>query len=511
MKKWMSVLLTLSLCLCLLSGCVTDPTTVPTNTTGAPQPPETTAPGLDYKNATVIVYTANIRGDVTMYSKIAALRDRYRSLGAAVYLVDAGNYLQGSAYANGDMGLTIYNLMDAVGYDVAGMGLYEFVYGDAAVGYPSHGDYKKFYTQAELYQGAALLDYQKNASWDRDPVYVTRPGKAPARFQVVCSNLLAGEENSGYYAFAPSAVLGESFKIGFVSSLAQEDARSLREENLLGYSFTDVAAPECDLLVALGGGEGDIVIPAPADGSMTAGVYIIDHASGNVTHENADLSVTHPQVDAILATLPAEAVLGVSDLTFDGSFAANCNGQTNLGKLVADALKWYAENNLQGNEYPVVGLFSGGNCRDFLYSGEILETDLRNALHVSTQGVGVVYMTGAQLLELLEAATQRPDCPAWAQISGLEYTVDTAKAYDFGGAYGLYYKANSINRVSITTEGFDLDATYAVVSDMLLLSGEDTYYICKDLQIASYGESGLDTCHIVAMYIQYALEGQLSD
>lgn len=508
MKKWIAALLALCLSLSLLSGCTNDPTTpagsTPAATTTAP------VPGVDYANSTVIVYTANVRGDVSVYSTITAVRDRYRSLGATVYLVDAGNYLQGSAYTAVDMGLTVCHLMDAAGYDVAGMGLYEFAYGDAAVGYTAHGDYTKFYTQAELFLGTEKLTYQQNASWERSPVLTSRAANSPIGFQMICSNLLAEEENSGYYAFASSAVLGTALKIGFVSSFDREEAQFLREGNLQGYQFTDAAAPQCDVLVALGGGDGDIVIPAPAEGQMTAGAYVINNTTGEITHETVDMSYRHPQMETILASLSTAEVIGISDRIFNGSAQASCNGQTDLGSLVADALKWYAETRLEGIEYPVVGLFSGGNCRDFLYSGAVTETDLQNALHVSPQGVGVVYMTGAQLLEMLEAATQQPDCPAWAQLSGLEYTVDTEKAYDFGAAYGIYYKANSVNRVRITTEGFDTEATYAVVSDMLLLSGEDTYYIMKDCQIAAFGESGMDTCGIVALYIQQALNGQLS-
>lgn len=511
MKKWISVLLTLSLCLSLLSGCVSEPTVAPTDHLPATtNPPVPTTPGVDYANSTVILYTANVRGDVSVYSTITAVRDRYRSMGATVYLVDAGNYLQGSAYTAYDMGLTIYHLMSASGYQVAGMGLYEFVNGDAASGYRDHGDYTLGYTQAELYRGTPKMTYQQNAVWEKTPVYATRPGTDAAQFQVVCSNLKMEEENSGYYAFEPSVVLGTELKVGFVSTFAQEDAKLLREENLQGYTFTDVVVPVCDVLVALGGGEGDIVISAPTDGEMTAGAYIINKKTGEIAFEAVDMSVKHPQMEAILAKLPTADILGVSNKIFNGSAASNGNAQTDLGALVADALKWYAENQMQGIEYPVVGLFSGGNCRDFLYSGVVTMADLCNALHVSTNGVGVVYMTGAQILEMLEAATQRPDCPAWAQISGLEYTVNVNKAYDFGAAYGLYYKANSVNRVSVTTEGFDVNATYAVISDMLILSGEDTYYICKELPIVAFGETEMDTCDILAMYIQQALDGKIS-
>ena len=176
---------------------------------------------------------------------------------------------------------------------------------------------------------------------------------------------------------------------------------------------------------------------------------------------------------------------------------------------MADALKWYGENKLEGVEYPVIGLFNGGNCTGFLYSGEITKLDIRNAIHCSQKGVGVVYMTGEEILEMLEAATQREHCPGWAQVSGIDYQVDITKAYDFGAAYGLYYKANSVNRVSVISEGFDPNATYAVVADQLLLEGEDTYYMLKDRPLAVQDGSGTDICQILALYIQEACKGQI--
>ena len=42
-------------------------------------------------------------------------------------------------------------------------------------------------------------------------------------------------------------------------------------------------------------------------------------------------------------------------------------------------------------------------------------------------GIGVIELTGAQLLETLEAASQRENCPGFAQVSGLTYALDTGK------------------------------------------------------------------------------------
>lgn len=512
MKRLLSGFMTLLIILSLCAGCGKPaPTTsvIPTVTTTATVPTGTVSPQIDYTNTTVILYTVNVRGDLAVYSQIATVRAHYEQLGATVYLVDAGNYLQGSVYTGTDMGLTAYYLMDAVGYDVAGMGVYDFAHGEATVGHADHGDLTYHYTQAELYRGTEAMTYQKNASWFAVPSYATRAAKTAATFQVVCSNLQIGENATGYYDFESSAVLGTQLQVGFVSYLQADAAQKLYDGFLGGYEICEVVAPECDILVSFGAGEGDIVIDIPADGALEVGAYVIDHTTKDICFETVELDKSNATVDAWIHALPVNPVVGVADMDLNGSRRENCNGQTALGTLVADALKWYAQTWMEGIEYPLIGLFNGGNCTGFLYNGQITQQDLRNAIHGSKDGVGVVYLTGAQILEMLEAATQREDCPGWAQVSGLQYHVDTQKAYDFGAAYGLYYRANSINRVSIATEGFDLEATYAVVADMLLLKGEDTYYILKDCEIVVKDGSGGDICQILELYIQEVLNGHI--
>ena len=91
-----------------------------------------------YEGKTVVIYTGNLNGDVDQYAKVAAAKADYAAKGADVLLVDAGNYLQGKAAANVDRGLSIYNLMDAAGYDAAAMGTREFFYADATTGMIYH-------------------------------------------------------------------------------------------------------------------------------------------------------------------------------------------------------------------------------------------------------------------------------------------------------------------------------------------------------------------------------------
>ncbi len=508
MKKLISLVLVLTMVLALFTACGNheQPETKPTNT------------AVDYANATVILYTGNVRGNVDIYPRIAAAKAAYEKKGAAVYLVDAGNYLQGTAEANTDRGLTVYNLMDAAGYDVAAMGKYEFVYGEATTGYIYHSNLHKYFTQAELYQGAEALTYQKNAPWAEEALMENREAKNPAAFKVICSNMTVSE--TGYYAFEASTVLGDTLKVGFVSAVPEDVTSFVQDGFLSGNRFQEVTAPACDVLVALNANvDADIHIDLQADGDMIVGAFVINNATKEVTAEEVDLTGSDAGV-AALVTAPA-AVVGTAAVTLNGADSVNWNGESNLGDLTTDALLWYAENKVEGlRKVPVVAIQNGGNCDNFIYTGEITETDLLRALPFSPMGVGIVYVTGAELLETLEAATQCENCPGWAQVAGLEYTVDTSAAYDAGEAYGDFFKAASMNRVTITSVGgaaFDPQATYAVIGDNFLMNGNDTYYTFGAIkeagenyvEVSTFG--GMKTRDIVAAYIREVLGGTVGD
>lgn len=513
MKKILSMLLVLVMVLGMFVGCGNNTTPTEPSSSGETTPNAE----INYANSTVILYTGNVRGNTEVYPQIAAAKAAYEEKGATVYLVDAGNYLQGTAAANSDRGLTIYNLMDAAGYDVAAMGMYEFVYGEATTGYIYHSNLTKYFTQAELYKGAEALEYQKNAPWAEEAVMDNRDAKAAATFAVVCSNLSIGAEATGYYAFEANTVLGDALKVGFVSNVPENVASYLQDNFLSGYTFGEATAPACDVVVALGGGSGDIVIEAPVDGELVVGAYVIDNTTKAVTEETVDMTGSDADVAALVAAVSPTTVVGTTTVTLNGADSVNWNGESNLGDLTADALLWYAENKVEGlQDVPVVAIQNGGNCDNFIYTGDITDVDLLRALPFSPMGVGIVYVTGAELLETLEAATQSENCPGWAQVAGLEYTVDTTAAYDAGEAYGDFFKAASIKRVTITSvngAAFDENATYAVIGDNFLMNGNDTYYTFGAIkeagenyvEVSTFG--GLKTRDIVALYIQEVLNG----
>lgn len=187
--------------------------------------------------------------------------------------------------------------------------------------------------------------------------------------------------------------------------------------------------------------------------------------------------------------------------------------ETNLGDLWTDALRWFA---VSGNIHAafdeddvangidhldvdadhVVALWNGGNLRADIAEGKFGAAELAEVLPFPNK-VAVVYMTGAQLLETLEAASQglpytaetADACASLMQVSGLTYTVDTAKAYDALEAYGdHWFTAGSVSRVRIDNvngQPFDAEATYAVVTSNANFNGMDSSYVLRAAAEAS--------------------------
>ena len=228
-------------------------------------------------------------------------------------------------------------------------------------------------------------------------------------------------------------------------------------------------------------------------------------------------------------------------VTLVGADNAARQGETNLGDLWADALRWFAvsgeinaafdEDDVKaGNDRiavdadHVVALWNGGNLRADIAEGTFGAEALAEVLPFPNK-VAVVYMTGAQLLETLEAASQglpytaetADACASLMQVSGLTYTVDTTKAYDALEAYGdHWFTAGSVSRVRIDDvngQPFDAEATYAVVTSNANFNGMDSSYVLKAAAEANE-QSAVTTAvvrDVVWSYIASELSNQVGE
>lgn len=227
--------------------------------------------------------------------------------------------------------------------------------------------------------------------------------------------------------------------------------------------------------------------------------------------------------------------------TLLGADHAARKGETNLGDFWADALRWFAVSG-KINEYfeeddvtaginaidvdadHIVALWNGGNLRADLKAGTFGAEQLAEVLPYPNK-VAVVYMSGEKLLEALEAASQAlpyseetaSACASLMQVSGLTYTVDTAKAFDRGEAYGEHwFKAASLSRVTIEDvngQPFDPYGLYAVITSNANFNGMDSSYAFK--QAVEDNERSAVTTAVVRdavwLYIAEELGNQIGE
>ena len=228
-----------------------------------------------------------------------------------------------------------------------------------------------------------------------------------------------------------------------------------------------------------------------------------------------------------------------TDYVLSGADDAARKAETNLGDLWTDALRWFAVSGAI-NEYweeddvtagnteiavdadHVVALWNGGNLRADVAEGRFGAEQLAEVLPYPNK-VAVVYMTGAQLLEALEAASQglpytgdtADACASFMQVSGLRYTVDTSAAFDRGEAWGdkgIWYKAASLGRVTVDEVNgrpFDLKAVYAVITSNANFNGMDSSYMFK--AAAEQNEKSTITTAVVRDVIWLYIMGEMNN
>ena len=234
-----------------------------------------------------------------------------------------------------------------------------------------------------------------------------------------------------------------------------------------------------------------------------------------------------------------ETLEAFASFVLSGADQAACKGETNLGDLWTDALRWFAVSG-KINEYfeeddvaagitgitvdadHIVALWNGGNLKADLAEGKFGAEQLAEILPYPNT-VAIAYMTGSQLLEQLEASSQglpyaedtASACNAFMQVSGMKYTVDTAKAYDKGEAYGdNWFKAASLGRVTIDEvngQPFDPEAFYAVItSNANVRMGMDASYVFKSIS-AQEDEKSVITTAVVRDVVWMYLSGELAN
>ena len=496
---------------------------------------EETAQDLD--GDIVILHTNDVHGAISGYAKVAALKDAYEARGAYVLLMDAGDFIQGDPTVSTSEGATAVELMNLAGYDVVSLGNHEFDYG--------YQNLKDLEADADFAIVDANVLYNGRVAFEDNLVFTAPDGtkigvfgldtpetatKAhPAKIQGV--TFLAGEDLYDCAQEQVDALTAEGCEYIICLGHLGIDDESMgnRSIDLLEHVdgidvFIDGHSHSTyeDVKTAAGGtGKvGDTLVTSTGTKLESIGVVTID-AEGVITTSTtpvADLTAEDADVAARAAAIQKEiddeygTVFAKTEVALNGEREpGNRTEETNLGDLITDALVWGAER--EGTEVDAA-VTNGGGIRASIAAGDITKKDINTVLPFGNT-LSIVQVTGAELLEALEASTYctPTSIGGFPQVSGIEFTVDTTKAYDQGELYpgSTYYGPKSIQRVTIETVGgepFDANATYTIATNDFMAAGGDTYYAFAAASV-NY-DLGIAMDEVVMDYITEELKGTVT-
>lgn len=525
MRKFLSVLLAMAMVLSLtVTGFAIEDTAAATD---AETKTEATMTGK-----TVILHTNDVHGAVDGYAYIAQLKADYEAKGAEVILVDAGDYSQGKTYVSVTKGADAVTMMNAAGYDVVTLGNHEFDYGYAQL--------KENMSKAKFKVVCAdVFNEDGTPIFDANYTYTTKSGVKVGFF---------GMETPETQTKAnPALIKGLTFATGDAFTKAAADqVAALKDADVviclahLGIDAESAPYRSTDLYAAVKGidfiidghshtvmtkGEKGEPIQSTGTAFANIGVIVIDNATKKIEsnslfeikEDTAKDATVAAAAKTIVDRVDAEydVVFAKSEVTLNGAKAPNGNrdSETNNGDLITDAMLWKVMQNKEGltvDDDHVVAITNGGGIRAAIEPGDVTKKDINTVLPFGNTVV-TIYITGEELLEVLEASTYSLPVGGFPQVAGINYTISTAVAYDANAETypaSTYYGPKSINRVTINSingKEFKADDTYAVVTNDFSAAGGDTYYAFK--AATAKFDTGIPLDEAVMEYVTTELKG----
>ncbi len=530
MRKFLSVLLAMAM---VLSLTVTGFAIEDTATTRAP---EVMTEEATMAGKTVILHTNDVHGAIEGYAYITALKADYEAKGAEVILVDAGDYSQGEVYVSDTKGLDAVEMMNVTGYDVVTLGNHEFDYGYAQL--------KENMTKADFKILCANV-YGEDGTpiFDANYTYTTKSGVKIGFFGM--------ETPEAQTKANPALIKGLKFDTD-LKAVAEKQLEALKDDDVvialshLGVDDSSKPYTSYDLYNAAKGidfiidghshsvmikGKNGEPIQSTRTKFANIGVNVIDDATKKNESNSLDEIKEDTAKDAAVAAAAQKiidridkeygAVFAKSKVELNGAKAPNGNrdGETNNGDLITDAMLWKVMQNKEGltvNEDHVVAITNGGGIRAAIKVGDVTKKDIKTVLPFGNT-IEVIYVTGTELLEALEASTfcVPESIGGFPQVSGISYTISTGAVYDANAETypaSTYYGPKSINRVTINSingKEFKANDTYAVVTNNFCAEGGDTYYAFA--AATSKFDTGVTLDMAVMDYITTELKGVIGE
>lgn len=481
------------------------------------------AAGPDKEGPIVILHTNDVHASLDHYPAVAGYKKRFEAEYGAdrVFLVDAGDAIQGGPIATLTQGASVVDMMNFVGYDLAIPGNHEFDYGmDVFLDLAQN--------QAEyLYLSENWKGRDAYAGWTTvlPGAYMARCGDTSIAFVGVTtpetltkSDPTHFQDGEGNYVYTFSEGDGglalyediqqtvDSLRTAggadYVILLAHLGIEGITEE----WTSAALIASTTGIDAVIDGHSHEVyqqqaanrdgqLIPLTQTGTKLAslGCLILDPDTGEISTQLLPLegegvpadqetqiyldqlsSQFQVQLNRVVGTAAADLMATEAD---QWNWAVRVR-ETNLGDLVADAYR-----TMMGAD---IGFANGGGIRANVAAGDITYGSL-----ISVQPYGnelcLVETTGQDILDALELGASRyPESSGgFLQVSGLTYTLDPSTPSSVVlSDKGMFQRVEGSYRVSDVKVGGQplvLDQVYTVAShNYMIKSGGDGFFMFQD-------------------------------
>jgi len=416
-------------------------------------------------------------------------------------LLDAGDTTHGLPFANIFRGSNIIDLMNLVGYDAMAAGNHDFNYGwERLVELNELADFPIMAANVTKEDDHIIDDYK---IFEIDGVKVgvfglTTPDTA--------------------FATHPNNVQGIKFNNpievskAYVEKLNAEGADIVIALSHLGFDPTYLfnsprLAEEVEGIDLIIDGHSHTRIPNGYQGSnntliVQTGEHLLSLGEVTLTLENGelvnasarlmdgnDVTVTPDPVVAERVTYfndqvieKGKEVVGNAGLLLDASrpgissnnpFCSWCgvrSSETNLGNLSADAILEFVNN---GGLDVDIALSNGGSVRDSIVAGNITVADVIRVFPFGNN-LEVRSIEGATLKEVLEFSVRNMpnEFGGFLHIGGMTMDVDTSQP-----------QGSRVSNIQIGSKGFDMDATYRLVTSDFVGAGGDGFTMMANTEL----------------------------
>jgi 2',3'-cyclic-nucleotide 2'-phosphodiesterase (5'-nucleotidase family) len=436
------------------------------------------------------------------YAKISTLIDQGRKEKENVLFLDAGDSFHGQIIANINEGESIAYLLNLMDLDALTLGNHDFNYGQDRLTELS------YITDFPLLAANLERDDGNKIKYKDDYLIKEYDGLKVGIFG------LATPETS--YKTHPKNVVGLNFKDP--AAVAQEMVDELRDEvdvlialAHLGISkeseYTSIdVAEKVDGIDFIIDGHSHNVLPYGQLVNDTmilqAGEYaknlgmvdltvdngeITDMKVSMLTKEMAEDVKPDPIIELVVERLNranekiTSQVVGSTQVELVGERGQVRTGETNLGNLITDAMKWKLDAD--------AAITNGGGIRASIDSGEITQGEVITVLPFGNTAMAIE-LSGADLKAALEhGVSQYPATEGlFPQVSGIEFTFDDDAE-----------PGNRVQEVWVGGEPLNENEDYVVVTNDFMKAGGDGYSMFTDAPIVREA-GGLE--EVVMEYIE---------